>query len=87
MSKKKIGVFVLGPLDRSPRMLNHSLSLAEFTKLQVDFIGYKGSSMTEKVNEYKDQLRLVHIDTSLIDKIKSWPKYLYLFYAIARIII
>ena len=54
VSQKKIGVFVLGPLDRSPRMLNHTLSLAEFTKLKVDFIGYKGSSMTEKVNEYKD---------------------------------
>jgi len=50
----KIGVFVLGPLDRSPRMLNHAISLAEFTKFKVDFIGYEGSSMPQKLNQYKE---------------------------------
>ena len=49
----KIGVFVLGPLDRSPRMLNHAVSLAEFTKLQVDFVGYQGSSMPQKLKQHE----------------------------------
>jgi hypothetical protein len=49
MPRKRIGVFVLGPLDRSPRMLNHTFSLAEFTDLQVEFIGYQGSSMPQKL--------------------------------------
>ena len=48
----KIAVVVLGPLDRSPRMLNHVTSLAENTKLQVDFIGYQGSSMPKKLEDY-----------------------------------
>ena len=51
-TKPKIGVFVLGPLDHSPRMLNHTFSLAEFTKFQVDFVGYRGSSMTSRVQEF-----------------------------------
>lgn len=67
---KKIGVFVLGPLDRSPRMLNHTLSLGEFTQFQVDFIGYKGSSMPGKLALYEDRISLVYIDTGLIDKLK-----------------
>ena len=52
--KKKMGVFVLGPLDRSPRMLNHAISLCEFTKYKVEFVGYKGSSMPARLKDYKD---------------------------------
>lgn len=83
---KRIGVFVLGPLDKSPRMLNHTLSLAEFTKFDIDFVGYKGSSMTKKVDDYK-QINLVYINTDIIDKLKSLPRIFYLFYAIMRIVI
>ena len=50
--QQRIGVFVMGSLDRSPRMLNHTLSLAEFTNFDIDFIGYKGSSMPAKLDQY-----------------------------------
>ena len=50
MPSQRIGVFVMGGLDRSPRMLNHTLSLAEFTDFDIDFIGYQGSSMPAKLN-------------------------------------
>ena len=56
MSEKKIAVFVLGPLDRSPRMLNHVISLAEFTKLKVDFIGYEGSSLPARMSQFKKEI-------------------------------
>lgn len=67
-------------------MLNHALSLAEFTDFKVDFIGYQGSSMTDRVNSYPD-LSIVYINTSIIDKLKSLPKIFYLFYAVIRIVI
>jgi len=84
---KSIGVFVLGPLDRSPRMLNHAISLAEFTKMKVDFVGYKGSSMPKKLEEHQNQLSLVYIDTTIIDAIKGLPRVFYLLYAVLRIVI
>ena len=80
-----IGVFVLGPLDRSPRMLNHAISLADFTKLKVDFIGYRGSSMPKKLENVK--VNLVYIDTTIIDYLKKMPRIFYLVYAILRILI
>jgi hypothetical protein len=64
--QKSIGVFVLGPLDRSPRMLNHTISLAEFTKLKIDFIGYEGSSLPKRMADYKEEINVVYIDTTLM---------------------
>ena len=84
MSDKTIAVFVLGPLDRSPRMLNHTFSLAEFTKLKVDFIGYEGSSMPKKLDDYKNEIRVKYINTKLIEKAKNLP---YILYAFLRIIL
>ena len=51
--RKRIGVFVMGALDQSPRMLNHALSLAEFTELEIDFIGYEGTSMPAKLELFR----------------------------------
>jgi hypothetical protein len=68
-------------------MLNHTLSLGEFTKFDVDFIGYKGSSMPQKLQDYKDNIHIVPIDTSVIDSLKSLPKVFYLFYVLARIVV
>jgi hypothetical protein len=65
-------------------MLNHTLSLAEFTKLKIDFIGYEGESMPAKMDEYKNEINVVYITTKWIDTIKSLP---YLIYAILRIIL
>lgn len=41
----RCAVVVLGDLDRSPRMLNHALSLATLTDYEVDMIGYRGNSL------------------------------------------
>ena len=84
MSEKKIAVFVLGPLDRSPRMLNHVISLAEFTKLKIDFIGYEGSSLPARMSQFKEEIQVVNIDTTWMDKLKNLP---YLVYAFLRIIL
>lgn len=84
MSKSvKIGVFVLGPLDHSPRMLNHACSFAANTNCKVDFVGYEGTSMPKDLPE----ISLIHIDNSLINKLKLLPRVFYLVYAILRILI
>ncbi len=84
-SQKSIGVFVLGPLDRSPRMLNHALSLAKLTKFRVDFVGYQGPSMPP--NLVQNGVNPVFISTSIIDSLKKMPKIFYIVYAILRILI
>ena len=83
--KQKVGVFVLGPINRSPRMLNHSLSLSQFTDLQVDFIGYEGSGVPNQLKNSKVNIK--YIDTKIIDVLKKLPKQLYIFYALIRIIL
>ena len=78
---------MLGPLDHSPRMLNHACSIAANTSYRVDFVGYRGGSMPKKLEEYGDQLQLVYINTTIIDTLKRLPRAFYLFYAILRIVI
>ena len=38
--KRKIAIIVMGDIDRSPRMMNHALSVANLTGYQADLIGY-----------------------------------------------
>ena len=80
---QKVGVFVLGPINRSPRMLNHSLSLSQFTKMQVDFIGYEGSGVPSQLKN--SRVNIKYIDTKIIDMLKKLPKQLYILYALIRI--
>lgn len=82
----RIAVIVLGRLDRSPRMLNHVTSLAENTKLNVDFIGYEGTSMPKKLEDYGQQIQLVYLSTSLIDSLRNIPKIFFIFYALVRVV-
>ena len=45
-NKKRIAVVVMGDVDRSPRMINHALSVANVTTTyNADLIGYKGNSL------------------------------------------
>ena len=45
-NNKRIAVVVMGDVDRSPRMINHALSVANVTKTyNADLIGYKGNSL------------------------------------------
>ena len=85
MKNNKIAVLVLGPLDRSPRMLNHAVSFAENMECTVRFIGYMGScKKPAKVLEL-DNLSLVYMWTPY-DMLKNLPRVFYLFYAVVRIV-
>lgn len=85
-SRPRCAVVVLGDLDRSPRMLNHALSLATLTPYCVDLIGYRGQSLPQTHTE-NDKIRTRYLSTHIIDKLKKLPKALYLVYAVLRILI
>jgi beta-1,4-mannosyltransferase len=76
----------MGDVDRSPRILNHALSIANNTPYSVDLIGYRGNSMPASIKEDK-RIRMRYLSTQLVDKLKQMPKALYLLYAFLRIII
>lgn len=79
----RIAVVVLGPLDRSPRMLNHAVSFAKQSdENKVDFIGYKGI-MPEQFNRLRNA-KAVNLSTGY-EVFKDLPRVFYLFYALFRI--
>ena len=68
-------------------MLNHAVSFAENVNCTVDFIGYQGSSLPAKLEQLgADRIRVVYLSTSLIDVLKNLPRFLYLVYAVTRIV-
>ena len=86
-TKKRIAVVVMGDVDRSPRMINHALSVANVTKsYHADLIGYRGQSLPLSVESHP-RIRPRYLSTKLLKLIQSMPKALYLLYAVLRIII
>lgn len=76
----------MGDIDRSPRMMNHALSIANLTDYGADLIGYNGHSLPEAIDK-NPNIRVRYLSTKMIDKLRSMPKALYLIYAILRILI
>jgi hypothetical protein len=65
-NNKRIAVVVMGDVDRSPRMINHALSIANLTKsYSVDLVGYRGSSLPKVVEDHK-RIRPVYLSTTFI---------------------
>jgi beta-1,4-mannosyltransferase len=77
----------MGDLDRSPRMLNHALSFINNTLYMIDLIGYRGGNSLLDSIKHNKNIRTRFLSTKLIDGLKKMPKFLYLLYAILRIII
>ncbi len=81
----RVAVVVMGDVDRSPRMINHALSVATLTKdYNVDLIGYRGNSLPQAV-ERNERIRTRYLSTKFLKMIQQMPKVLYLLYAILRI--
>ncbi|CAG9333818.1 unnamed protein product [Blepharisma stoltei] len=78
-------VIVLGDIGRSPRMMNHARSLIA-TDYIVHMIGYNETKLpNDLINNEK--LKIYSLTSSILNKIKSMPRYLFLLYALLRIII
>lgn len=85
-----IAVVVLGDLDRSPRMCNHALSAARSGHFaEVRLIGYSTAGLDSLPSALRENsfIRPVFLSTWLIDKLRKLPRFLYLLYALLRIII
>ncbi len=65
-NRKKLAVVVMGPLDRSPRMINHALSAANLTDYYVDLVGYRGQSLPQAV-EKNQKIHARYLSTAIID--------------------
>jgi len=81
---------VMGDLDRSPRMTNHAFSALESNMFShVDLIGYRGTGLPSQLSRYEEsgELRVRYISTLIVDLLKKLPRFLYLVYAVLRIII
>ena len=82
----RIAVLVMGDVDRSPRMINHTLSIANLTdSYSADLIGYHGNSLPQAVQE-NVRIRPRYLSTDFLKLIQKMPKFLYLLYAVLRIV-
>ena len=78
---KRVLVFVLGDIGRSPRMVNHALSLAR-CGLRVDFCGYVESSLPMTL-EQQPLISIIKLSPS--KKLPKCPKWLYVLLAASRV--
>jgi len=57
---------VMGDVDRSPRMINHALSIASQTvDYSADLIGYRGNSLPQAVADNK-RIRARYLSTKFL---------------------
>ena len=84
-SQRRIAVVVLGDLDRSPRMINHAIEASEHF-LSVTLIGYRGTSLPQKVLE-NEKIEVTYLSVWLVDLLRKLPRFLYLVYAFFRLLI
>lgn len=73
----KIGVFVMGDMGRSPRMLNHAIELAQNQENAVELIGQRTSDLPLTVTG--EPIRIRTITSAYLEPLKRLPSFLYLF--------
>ncbi len=65
-TKPRIAVVVMGDVDRSPRMINHALSIANLTKTYyAHLIGYRGNSLPQAVAQ-NNRIRTRYLSTKFL---------------------
>jgi beta-1,4-mannosyltransferase len=79
-------VIVLGDIGRSPRMQNHAIEIVNQTKHNVYFVGYHENRAHRSIED-NPRIRIIPISTFLINILRKLPRFLYLIYALFRIII
>lgn len=72
----KIGVFVMGDMGRSPRMLNHAIELAQNPENAVELIGQLTSDLPLSVTS--EPIRVRTITSAYLKPLKRLPGFLYL---------
>lgn len=78
-------IIVLGDIGRSPRMMNHARSLLS-EDVSVDMIGYLDTKLPLDLSQ-NPNFKVHSLTSSLLNKLRSLPRFLFLLYAILRIIL
>ena len=88
MIKQTAAILVLGDLNRSPRMLNHSKAISEVMNEidEVSLIGFKGSDLRSDIAN-DNKIRVYYIPEKINNYLKKLPRIFFLISAIIRIIL
>jgi beta-1,4-mannosyltransferase len=88
MKRQTATILVLGDLNRSPRMLNHSKAISEVMDEidEVSLIGYKGSDLRSDIANDK-KIKVYYIPDDYTRFFKKLPRIFFLFSAIIKIIV
>ena len=82
-----VAVLVVGDLNRSPRMLNHCLSLSEsFEEInEISLIGYNGGDIRSDIST-NPKIKQYYIRQGLNKLLRKLPKFLFILVALIKII-
>ena len=82
-----VAVLVVGDLNRSPRMLNHCMSLTDsFPQInEVSLIGYNGGDIRSDISTNK-KIKQYYIRQGINKFLRKLPKFLFIFVALIKII-
>ena len=80
-------VLVVGDLNRSPRMLNHCISLTEsFPEInEVSLIGYNGGDIRSDISS-NSKIKQYYIRQGINKLLRKLPRFLFIFVALIKII-
>ena len=82
-----VAVLVVGELNRSPRMLNHCISLTDsFPEInEISLIGYNGGDIRSDISGNK-KIKQYYIHQGINRFLRKLPRFLFIFVALIKII-
>ena len=80
-------VLVVGDLNRSPRMLNHCISLSDsFPEInEISLIGYNGGDIRSDISS-NQKIKQYYIHQGINKFLRKLPRFLFIFVALIKII-
>jgi beta-1,4-mannosyltransferase len=84
--KNTAAILVLGDLNRSPRMLNHSKAISEIMSEidQVSLIGYQGSDLRSDIKN-DSKIKVYYISEN--NPLKKLPRFMFLLAALIKVLL
>jgi len=89
MKKQNVAILVLGDLNRSPRMLNHTAAIAKLmgdNLNEISLIGFNGGDVRSDISS-NPKIKLYYIPHLFEKILKSFPRIFFIFTALIRIIL
>jgi len=86
--KQSAAIIVLGDLNRSPRMLNHSKAISQVMPEidEVSLIGFRGGDLRSDISKDK-KIKVYYIPEKINNLLKKLPRIFFLISALIRIVL